>query len=335
MAGIIAPRINKTSTRVTPSRWGQFLHDQGFHVTKTKKGQWQWVTAPWWGKDSTDPTEKSRYQRGLKDARQKQRRDSLRVGKALTSPGSPFLRRNPKDIAGWPEQQIIPFPISMDPTQQKVYETLWSRFRQFLNLTPAHKDPKAALTERLRYRQKTSLLKVDNMVPFIADQVNAGNQVLIACEFTETIDRYRAALQSLKITSTEISGRVLGEEREHNRLNFQTGRAQVVMCTIPEGISLHAGETLPDGTKATTNPRITILHEVRENNVQNNQILGRAHRDGQNSLTYVPYLEDTVDTQVIASYVNKTANMNTMTGEEDADQYERIFRQAAATSRHP
>ena len=49
----------------------------------------------------------------------------------------------------------------------------------------------------------------------------------------------------------------------------------------------------------------------------------------------MPYLEDTVDTQVIASYVNKTANMNTMTGEEDADQYERIFRQAAATSRHP
>lgn len=335
MAGIIAPRINKASTRVTPSRWGQFLHGQGFHVTKTKKGQWQWVTAPWWGKDSTDPTEKSRYQRGVKDARQKQRRDSLRVGKALTSPGAPFLRRNPKDIAGWPEQQIIPFPISMDPTQQKVYETLWSRFRQFLNLTPAHKDPKAALTERLRYRQKTSLLKVDNMVPFIADQVNAGNQVLIACEFTETIDRYHAALQSLKITNTEISGRVLGEEREHNRLDFQTGRAQVVMCTIPEGISLHAGETLPDGTKATTNPRITILHEVRENNVQNNQILGRAHRDGQNSLTYVPYLEDTVDTQVIASYVNKTANMNTMTGEEDADQYERIFRQAAATSKRP
>ena len=335
MAGIIAPRINSTATKTTPAKWGQFLHDQGFHVTKNKKGQWQWVTTPWYGKDSTNLVEAARYQKAATTARRQQRQDSLRIGKALTSKTSPFLRRNPKDIAGWPEQQIIPFPISMTAPQQRIYETLWSRFRQFLNLTPARKDPKAALTERLRYRQKSSLLKVDAMVGFVAEQVAARNQVLIACEFTETIDRYQAALAALKITSTEISGRVTGEERETNRLKFQTGKAQVVIYTIPEGISLHANETLPDGTKATSNPRVTILHEVRENNVLNNQILGRAHRDGQNSLTYVPYLEDTVDTKIIASYVNKTANMNTMTGEEDADQYERIFRQAAATSKRP
>jgi helicase domain protein len=220
----------------------------------------------------------------------------------------------------------------MTPEQGKIYETVWSRFRKFLNLAPSSRDPKTALVERLRYKQKSTLLKVDEMVSFVAEQVTYGSQVFIACEFMETIDRYKEMLEAQRISVTEISGRVTGADREESRLRFQKGEAKVVLCTVPEGISLHAGETLPDGTKATSAPRITILHDIRDNNVTNDQILGRAHRDGQNSITYVPYLEDTVDMKVIDSYVNKRSNMNQMTGDDDAEAYERIFRQAALSS---
>ena len=36
--------------------------------------------------------------------------------------------------------------------------------------------------------------------------------------------------------------------------------------------------------------------------------------------------------KVIDSYVNKRSNMNQMTGDDDAEAYERIFRQAALSS---
>ena len=316
----------------TPSKWGQFLADHGFAVSRSDKGEWSWATVPWWGKTSKDPAERARYLKAEKQVKVRQRKDSMAIGRALKNPGAPFIRRSPKDIAGWPEQQVIPFPISMTPEQGKIYETVWSRFRKFLNLAPSSRDPKTALVERLRYKQKSTLLKVDEMVSFVAEQVTYGSQVFIACEFMETIDRYKEMLEAQRISVTEISGRVTGADREESRLRFQKGEAKVVLCTVPEGISLHAGETLPDGTKATSAPRITILHDIRDNNVTNDQILGRAHRDGQNSITYVPYLEDTVDMKVIDSYVNKRSNMNQMTGDDDAEAYERIFRQAALSS---
>lgn len=339
MSGFIAPLISnkEAAKQVTPSGWGGFLEKEGFAVTKGASGAYNWVTIPWLSKaKKNDVLEQQKVQASVRKAKMIQRKDAQRIGKALIKPNAPFIMRSPKDIAGWPEQQLIPYPIELTVKQRPFYEEAWTRFRKFLNLTPTHKDPKTALVENLRYRQKSSLLKVDSMVDTVADFVEAGNQVFIAVEFMDTIDRYMELLTKKNIKVNEISGRNVNE-REQERLRFQRGEVDVVLCTVAEGISLHAGETLPDGTKATMTPRVTILHSVRSNNLENEQLLGRSHRSGQNSVAYLPYIEKTIEEKVIASYANKTANMRSMTGssDDDAEMLERLFREAAARTTPP
>lgn len=337
MAGIIAPLISNSAEakRITPSSWGTFLEKQGFAVKKGKAG-YTWATIPYFGKNSDNPAEIRKLEMATKRAKALQRKDSQRIGKGLIKPQAPFIMRKPKDIAGWPEQQYIPYPIELTVKQQPIYEEVWTRFRNFLRLPNAHKDPKTALVENLRYRQKSSLLKVDSMIDTVQEFVENGNQVFISCEFMETLDRYKELLEKKGIKVVEMSGRNVAD-REQERLKFQKGEADVVLCTIVAGISLHASETLPDGTQATSTPRITILHELRLNNLDSEQILGRAHRDGQNSIAYFPYLQKTVDEKVIESFTNKNTNMKTMMGnnEKEASFMEKIFTEAAARTTPP
>ena len=325
MSQMLSPLLKTGSTGVTPALWGAFLEQQGFSVSKKKNG-WTWAQVPWFGKNSTDPHEKSQYLRGEAQAKAKQRKDSQRIGKALLSKNAPFIMRSPKDIAGWPEQQILPMLLDLDQKQRTIYEEVWSRFRNWLKLTPAKADPKGALVETLRYRQKSSLLKVDSMLEVVKDYVDNGKQVYISVEFMETLDAYKEKLHAMGIPVCEISGRTT-ETREQERLTFQKGLAKVVLCTVVAGISLHANETLSDG-KATPNERITILHDIRQNNLDTVQALGRAHRDGENSLAYIPAFEGTVDERVVESYVNKTANLSLMTGssQQEVVDFEDTFR---------
>lgn len=334
MSGVIAPLLsgskNPNISGAKPSQWGDFLQAIGFHVNKDKSGKWNWVKPFWAGKGSKNPSERLRYDKALKDAVSKQRADSKRIGRALMQKGAPFIMRKPTDIAGWEEQQYIPLPIELSSSQRVVYLEAWRRFRNFLQLEPRGRDPKTALVENLRYRQKSSLLKVSTLAEIVEEFVKTGNQVFISCEFVETISEYKKAFDKMKIPYSIMSGEDVAD-REDERIKFQKGISKVVLCTITAGISLHAGEVLPDGTKATESPRITIVHSVRQNPLDTIQILGRAHRDGQNSIAYFPYLEKTVDEKVIDSFINKQANMKGMLGESDYEInfMERLFLESA------
>lgn len=336
MGGFLSKLINpKQKTFVSPDKWGPFLAENGFAVEKGKSG-YSWVSIPWYGAKATAPKEKKAHEAAVKKAKLTQRKDAQRIGKALIQPNAPFLMRSPKDLNGWPEQQYIPLPIELTTKQRVIYQDAWTRFRGWLNLTPAKKDPKGALVENLRYRQKTSLLRVDSVVEMVEEWVDEGNQVYISCEFIETIDSYLEKLAKKKITAVEISGRN-SEFREEERLKFQKGEALVVISSVVAGISLHSSEDLPDGTKATPAQRISVLSDLRQNPLDALQTAGRAHRDGVNSITYIPFVEDSVDEKVVGSFVNKVANVNSMVGAniEDAEELERIFRNSAARSTPP
>lgn len=332
MANWIAPLIAASGTGVTPASWGDFLSKQGFSVTKGKLS-WNWIAIPWYGKGDNSPEGKRKQ--ALAEARVKnlQRKDAMRIGKALKKPGAPFIRRSPVDIAGWPEQQFIPLPIELPQEDRTLYEEAWSTFRSWLRLTPAKSDPKAALVQMLRYRQKASMLKVNAMIDQVVEAVEDDKQVFISVEFMDTIDKYKEILTQKKISVAEISGRNVGE-REQERLRFQKGHAKVVLCTVVEGISLHAGESLPDGSKATANDRITILHDLRSDPLSSLQSSARAHRDGSNSLTFIPMIEDSIEERVTASFIQKQANTKTMVGESQsaAEALENLFRTAVSGS---
>lgn len=336
MARTLGPLISPASSlakKVTPSTWGSFLEREGFAVSKSGSA-WVWAAVPFYDKNSADPKRRAAYEKKVKESKLLQRKDARRIGLALTSPGAPFIMRKPQDIDGWPEQQVIPMPVEIAPESMEVYREAWTRFRKFLRLPGSKQDPKTKLVENLRYRQKSSLLKVPGVVEEVIDWVESGFQVFISCEFYETMDKYHEALDAAKIPYVEISGRNKSDEEGlANRIAFQKGEIKVVISTILESISLHAEEILPDGTTASPAERITVVNDVRQNNLSTEQILGRCHRDGKNSLVYMPFIPSTIDARVIESYANKTANMKSMQGasEGDAEYLSKLFADAAAT----
>lgn len=335
MSGLIAPYIPnaRNTNNITPSEWGNFLLNNDFDVKKDKSGNYSWATVPWYNAKSSDPKKRYEYERMVKQSKLNMKRDSTRIGKALTHPNAPFIMRSPKDIAGWPEQQFIPLPLGLSYQQKNLYEKLWSDFRKWLNLNPRGRENAKTnyLVESIRYRQKTSLLKVDSMIDIIKEWIDTGNQVYISCEFMDTVERYEKLLETKKIPCVSITGRN-PETREENRLKFQKGEAKVVISTVVESVSYHAGESLPDGSKATMNPRISLIHSLRENVNDTIQAFGRAHRDGKNSLTYLPYFDETIDEKIISRFITKEGNLNSMLGETTnrVNLMEETFRKYAA-----
>lgn len=332
MAPWLAPLLAQDTTgklKITPAGWGAFLEEQGFAVTEGKVG-WNWAVLPFYGRDADDPKVRRAYEHKYREVKARQREDAGRIGTALKTEGAPFIMRSPKDIAGWPEQQIIPLPIELDSNGRATYREAWDRFRDFLRLPPAKQTSKAKLVEALRYRQKSSLLKVESVSEDIVGWVEDGYQVYVSCEFIETLERHAELLEKAGIPYVTTTGAT--KDVEVPRLQFQKGKAKVVLSTLLEGVSFHSKEKLPDGTNATSAPRITVMQDLRQNNLSNEQAFGRCHRDGENSVLYIPYIADTVDERIITSFANKTANMKKMTGEsdEDAELLERIFEEVAA-----
>lgn len=315
LAPWLAPLINESNRKyISPALWGQFLADNGFHVKKGKTG-WAWSQAPWWGGKNADNEAMNAAKNKIASEHEE---DTKRVGEALSKANAPYVQRKPSDIAGWPTQQAIKLPIDIGVKGIADYMLAWGQFRAALKLAAAKNDSKSPLVEALRFRQKASLLKAENIAEFAIENVKSGNQVFIGCEFMETIDMIEDKLRKAKIPFSEYSGR--NESiREQERLKFQKGETKVVLCTTVAGVSFHANEKLPDGTMATNADRITILADVRNRVLDTMQQMGRCHRDGMNSVCYIPYAEKTIDEKVIDTFVNKIHNMKNMLSDDGRD----------------
>lgn len=317
MAGIIGPLINPSVKDVYPKEWMSFLSKNGFSIVKTKKSGLQWISAPWFGKNSSDPEVRENFRKKEQEVKTKRRKDILLLQRALKRRDAPFLVRTPSQIKGWPEQQVVMLPINLNSRQKPLYEEMWSTFRQQFMLSAAKRDSQSALVQALRYSQKSSLLKVEAMRPFIMENLEAGHQIYVSCQFMDTIKEYEKLLDSMNVKYSEITGRTKDRHKEE-KYKFQKGETKVVLCTVIEAISLHANELLPDGTKATSNPRISIIHDVRRNPLDADQSFGRAHRNGENSVIYIPFFKDTADRTMVSSLAERRGNMKTMLSEDDA-----------------
>lgn len=281
---------------VPPGKWGSFLASHGFSIT---------------GKGS------DLYWRGPDKALE---RDVRTIGRALARPGAPYIMRTSSDIAGWPEQQIIPVPMDIGAQGLVQYGMAWNEFRDEYRLAKRRQDKQSPLVAALRFRQKSSIIKAASIAEFAIESVHSGKQVFIGCEFVETMDIIERSLDKARIRWCEYSGR-RQPERDRMRLDFQTGRAKVVLCTSVEGVSFHAGETLPDGSHATDADRVTIIADVRNRVLDTQQQMGRCHRDGKNSICYLPYAEDTIDRKTVETFARRIRNMDLMTGNQTGSDY--------------
>ena len=308
--GYLAPLVAQiTGTRgITMKEWGKWLISQGYHVTESTGGSFNWVQIK---KDAT-PEQKE-------EAQEKMNQDILRLSELLFSESSPSIRRRPQDIAGWPEQTLIPLPIQLNHEENKQYLAAWNEFRKYMHLHPRGKNPAGGLAATLRFQQKSSLLTAGYTADYATDLLENGLQVAISVKFIETLDALKQTLEKKGYTVVEFSGRNT-DVREQERLRFQRGEAQVIIFTVVEGISLHANELLPDGTHASAAERALLVHDMRYSGIEMVQINGRTHRDGENSNAWYMYTENTIEEKILHTMLRRMKNMDTLQGDNTEDE---------------
>lgn len=294
----LAPILYQSTKTSNRTAWKTWLETQGFSITVAKKsGTISWI-AP---KSNSTPEE-------IAEIKNKRKADLLKLNKILFSPQSPSIRRKPQDIAGWPEIQRIAKGYSLAPMEYVQYQKEWMLFRTQYRLSMRGKNPKGALAQQLRFRQKSSLIRTPHTLEEIFDLLENNFQVAVFCEFMESIDKMKEALEKKGIPVAEYTGR--NEKiRESERIRFQKGHAKVIFFSTEAGISFHAGETLPDGTVATKANRTTLIHDVTYSGIKCSQVEGRTHRDGQFAPVYYLYAYNTTEEKIAETMIGRVQSI--------------------------
>jgi SNF2 family DNA or RNA helicase len=292
----LAPLLTELTGRRVPDLDGfeAWCQEMGFGVRRAEFGKWVW-------EGTSDDIERMR--KLLFDAA------------AGSVPGG--LRRRPTDIAGWPELQRIATPVDLSPEQRSLYESAWSDFRQARSMSRGE-NSEHRLVAQLRFRQKASLLRLDQTAQFVLDLLENGRQVAVSVAFTETQAELRARLEAAGFQVATINGAMPSALREEQRKAFQRGDCQAVIYTVEEGISLHQGETGGNDV-----PRAAVIHDLRWSAIQMAQIEGRAHRDGRHAPTYWMFSEGTVEERIARIVAERVRTMKAMIG-DDSDTIQQI-----------
>jgi hypothetical protein len=241
-------------------------------------------------------------------------RDRARMAQLLyKGPHAIGMRRRPEDIAGWPEVQRVLVPTALDPRERRLYEATWREFRRELGLAGGSLRRPTGWAADLRFRQKASLLRIAGTVDLIADLLGNGYQVAVSVAYLETAALLGSALAARHWRVGRITGAASAAENEATRIDFQSGRLDVVAFTATEAISLHEGE-LPGGTA----PRALVAHDLRYSAIQMAQIEGRCHRNGKAATIWYAFAEATIEENIAATVIARMLAMDGMAGDDTA-----------------
>lgn len=221
------------------------------------------------------------------------------------------LRRTPVEIAGWKELERDLYPVELSLSDKQVYEENWNVFRH-KEMGDKLKKTKASdsmLIKSLRFRQKSSWLRIESTVDLIEEYLENNVQVAVSVAFIETLEQIASLLEKKKIATAKIHGSLTPTQKEDERLSFQKGDKSVVLFTVEEGISLHQGEH-------NEVPRVLFIHDIRWSAIQMAQIEGRCHRDGKFAPAIWLYSEDTIEYDIAGLLVNKIKGMKKMLGDD-------------------
>lgn len=296
LAPLIGQALNKKGLGLR--EWGNFLSDNGFHVSEGKVG-WNWIRP---SKEVSAEEVEALHTEDIK-----------RLNKLLFSSKFPSIHRDPSQIKGWPKCVPIPVPIDLNPAQYALYLKAWTEFQAYYKLHGLHKDPKGGFAETLRFRQKSSLLHLQQTVDFVEDMVDNGRQVFISVAFLDTIHKLSEAFAKDGYKSTFMTGENV-EDREQERLRFQKGEVPIIISNVKESISLHAEERLADGTLATSNPRVTVVHDLHYSALECKQINGRCAREGKRADAYYMYSVGTIEEKILPVVLKRMKNASLLSG---------------------
>lgn len=214
------------------------------------------------------------------------------------------------EVPGFPETLIIPEVLDFNGASieiQRAYDDMHEALSR-LDEVEAKDRQNVILTEILRARQRSELLKVPTIVDMVNDAIDEGMSVGIFVNFDETLKQLAAKLK----TSCTIHGGQSGDrgaiERQANIDAFQADRERKIICNIRAGgigVSLHdvRGEF----------PRLALIMPTYSGQ-DLIQCFGRVRRAGglSKSIQKVLFALGTIEEKAAQAVQDKIANIETL-----------------------
>lgn len=230
----------------------------------------------------------------------------------------PFmLRRLKKDVLKeLPQKLEYTRRIRLSDTERKTYLAAVNAAKASMGEDQGKIQILAALTQLRQvccdpnlcfenYQGETS--KLDACLELCTGMVENGHQILLFSQFTSMLDRIRARLDALEITSFTLQGSTPKKKRAELVKAFNAGGASVFL------ISLKAGGTGLNLTAAD----VVIHYDPWWNLAAQDQATDRAHRIGQaaNVQVYKLIAKDTIEERIMELQERKQSLMDTVSGD--------------------
>ena len=219
--------------------------------------------------------------------------------------------------------------VSMDPEIEAQIEEAHQEIAQAMTQL-RHKIANSSmmhpLTVILRARQKIEMLKVAMYVDAIIEEHQAGNSVVMFCNFNETlrviadkIEEYNNETMS-PIPYDYIWGDQSSEERENNKVDFRDGDLHLLLCNNQAG-----GECISLHDVRGVRPR-AALHSPTWSAILFKQSLGRIYRSGSKSdaRQRVLFVNSGIERYICDTLQDKLKNIS-MLNNGDLENYENFL----------
>lgn len=227
------------------------------------------------------------------------------------------IKRSPENWGATVRQAL---PLEITPQERKDYKlVVEDTKRSLLGLADKGRiDVAKGLAATMKLRQKTGMLKSPHVVDYAQYCIDdLGEQVVISAVFKNTVDVLENLLDEKKISYVTITGEQSKQGKEERRLEFQQGKVDVVITSITTGISLHSNEK---ASHATSAPRRMIIADSQYSPIEQKQLEGRINRNGEHGVITIPYLEDTVDKNVVSTVIKGMNSQSVMHGMDEEEQ---------------
>jgi len=182
--------------------------------------------------------------------------------------------------------------------------------RKGLKISGVKKE--SGLVEQLRFRQKSSALRITSTLDLIENLLDSGHKVAVSIAFHDTLNEIKEKAEKKGWSVACIHGKMSGAQKEEQRLIFQKEEADICLFTIEEAISLHQGEH-------GNSPRSLIIHDIRWSGISMAQIEGRCHRDGQFAPCYWMFADHPKDEAIAKVILNRVIGMKSLHGDDASD----------------
>lgn len=245
---------------------------------------------------------------------------------------------------GIPDQVRRLHPIHLTADELDLYNQAWRDYRAETGLSLSdEREPSTGREQALRFRQKAARIKAPYVADLAVDYLSDGYQVVVIGWFHETLDKLDDEIHNAEelrqipespggwrtvvLSGLHADGRGAFSDEERDGLIrlFQSGTAPIIITSVVDAISLHAGQEygglpLPDGTvlPASDAPRVTIFADLLQGGKRTFQAEGRAARDGNEADAIYVVAEDTLEVPAYATIFQKLSNTRALTSESSA-----------------